>query len=155
MLRQACDAAIREATRRKKGQIADDAQELLVLILPRLLLPAPRKVKENSTKVKTHAEVMQETAQPRLQATKMVGERLALAQAGNFAELLRRDEFEASELKKRLARREEADGAEDMEEETPKKNSGCSGEPGAKGVPHEGIEAIDITRNRKPWARRN
>ena len=52
MMRQACDAAKREAKRRKKGQMADDAQELLVLILPRLLLPAPKRTPGNNTKVK-------------------------------------------------------------------------------------------------------
>ena len=62
MMRQACDAANREAKRRKKGQIADDAQELLVLILPRLLLPALKRTPGNNTKVKTHAEAMQQTA---------------------------------------------------------------------------------------------
>ena len=59
---------------------------------------------------------MQETAQLRQQAAKLVGERLALAQEGNFAELLRRDELEANELGARLAKPEQADGADDEEE---------------------------------------
>ena len=117
MIRQACDAANREAKRRKKGHIADDTQELLVLILPRLLLPAPKRTPGNNTKVKTHAEAMQETAQSRQQATKLVAKRIALAQEGNFAELLRRDELEPNEqLKTRLAKPEEAEGADDEEE---------------------------------------
>ena len=40
-MRQACDTAVREARRRQEGHIADDTQELLTLILPTLLLPAP------------------------------------------------------------------------------------------------------------------
>ena len=59
---------------------------------------------------------MQETTQLRQQATKLVGERIALAQEGNFAELLRRDELEANELRTRLAKPEEAEGADDEEE---------------------------------------
>ena len=78
MMRQACDAANRKAKRRKKGQIADDAQDLLA----RLLLPAPKRTPGNNTKVKTHAEAMQETAQL----------------------LLRRDELEANELRTRLVK---------------------------------------------------
>ena len=45
MQRQACNAAAREA----KGRIADDAQELVTLILPRLLLRAPIRRKKGST----------------------------------------------------------------------------------------------------------
>ena len=59
---------------------------------------------------------MQETAQLRQQATKLVGERLALAQEGNFAGLLRSDELEANELRTRLAKLEVAEGADDEEE---------------------------------------
>ena len=90
--------------------MADDAQELLVLILPRLLLLAPKRTPGNNTKVKTHAEAMQETGQLRLQATKLVGERLA------HVELLRGDELEANGLRTRLAKPEGADGADDEEE---------------------------------------
>ena len=92
----------------EKGQMADDAQELLVLIQPRLLLFVPRRTPGNNTKVRTHAEALQETAQLRQQAAKLVGERIALAQAENFAELLRRDELEANALKSRLAKSGEA-----------------------------------------------
>ena len=63
---------------------------------------------------------MQETAQLRQPATMLVGERLALAQEGNFAELLRRDELEANELRTRLAKQEEAEGADHEEEEAQK-----------------------------------
>ena len=59
---------------------------------------------------------MQKTAQLRLQATKLVGERVALAQTGNFAELLRRDEMEANELKSRRAKPGKAEGACDEDE---------------------------------------
>ena len=85
---------------------------MLVLILPR----RPRRTPGNNTKVKTHAEAMQETAQLQQQATKLVEERVALAQAGNFAEVLRKDELEANELKSRLAKPGEAEGADDEEE---------------------------------------
>ena len=88
----------------------------MVLILPRLLLRDPRRTPGNKTKVETHAEAMQETAQLRLQATKLVGEKIALAQAENFAQLLRRDELVANELKSRLAKPGEAEGADDEEE---------------------------------------
>ena len=55
MLRQACDAAVREARRRQEGHIADDAQELLALIQPRLLLPAPKRKEGPQNATKTHA----------------------------------------------------------------------------------------------------
>ena len=119
---QACDVADREVKRRKKGPKADDAQELLVLLLPRLLLPAPKRTPGNNTKVTTHAEAVEETTHLRQQATKLVGERLALAQEGNFAELLRRDELEANELRTRLAKPEEAERADDEEEGGQKKH---------------------------------
>ena len=101
---------------RKLGHIADDAPELLVLVLPRLLLPAPKRALGSNTRVKTHAETIQETAQMRQQDNKLVRERLALAQAGNFEEVLRRDELEANELTSRLAKPGEAEGADDEEE---------------------------------------
>ena len=78
----ASDAASREAKRREKEHVADDAQELLVL-------PAPKRTLWETTQRRTHAEATQEAAQLRQQATKQVGERLALAQEGHFAELLR------------------------------------------------------------------
>ena len=74
-----------------------------MLILPRLLLPAPKRTPGNNTKVKSDAESTQEMAGLGQQATELVGERLALAQEGNFAELLGRDELEANELITRLA----------------------------------------------------
>ena len=74
-----------------------------MLMLPTLLLLAPRRTPGNNTKVRTHAEAMQETTQSRQQANKLVGERIALAQARNFAELLRRDEMEANDRKTKLA----------------------------------------------------
>ena len=48
VMRQACDAAVREA-----GRIADDAQELLMLDLPRLLLPASKRKKGMPTAQET------------------------------------------------------------------------------------------------------
>ena len=99
MLRQACDAAVREARRRQEGHIADDAQELLALIQPRLLLPAPKRKEGPQNAPKTHAEVMAETAHMKQEAHRLVGERLAIATTGNWAQRLRKDELEAEELK--------------------------------------------------------
>ena len=81
---------------------------------------------------------MREMAKLRQQATKLVGEGLALAQEGNFAELLRRDELEANELRTRLATRGSRRSRRRRGGST--KSSGGSREPGAKGVPHKGNE---------------
>ena len=76
-----------EGVRDKRDRhIVDDAQELLALILPRLLLPAPHRKKGSQNAPKTHAEVMAETAPMRQEARRLLGERLTVAKLGNGAE---------------------------------------------------------------------
>ena len=102
MMRQACDTAVREATRHRGRTYR--GRRTGSLILPRLLALAP--LRKHGTQ---NAEEMVEMGRMRHEAW-CAGVSLP-AHEGHFAELPRTDEFEAAELNAHLAKLGTAEGA--------------------------------------------